>query len=113
MALDERGAAVVSDRAHAFDALFASNLLEAEVRATLARERITAVPALLDRIAWVFPDRPLGGEIARVLRAGYLRGPDAWHLACALLAAESHPGMTFLTLDARQRAIAAKLGFAT
>jgi hypothetical protein len=48
-----------------------------------------------------------------VLAAGYLRGADLWHLACAAWAA-AEPGSTdFLTFDLRQREVARDLGFVT
>jgi len=54
----------------------------------------------------------LSVEMSRVFSAGYLRGADAWHLACALFYADDRTSLTFLTLDARQREVAERLGFA-
>ena len=51
-------------------------------------------------------------EIKRVLEVGYVRGADAWHLACALYLFADPDDATFLTLDRRQRAATKKLGFA-
>jgi len=113
IALGERGAAAVAARLKRFEELFASNLLEAELRAILARERVAREPDVLTWLDWVFPDRPLTQEIARVLAAGYLRGADTWHVACALHMSENPAGVTFLTLDRRQRAVARRLGFRT
>ena len=96
-----------------FAELFASNLLEAELRATVARERVVLDPDLLTWLDWVFPDRPLSQEISQVLAAGYLRGADAWHVACALHMSEHPEEVTFLTLDRRQRTVARRLGFRT
>lgn len=59
------------------------------------------------------PDRPLSSEITAVLEAGYLRGADLWHVAVALYHAEDPREVTFVTLDNRQRAVAAALGFRT
>lgn len=112
IALGERGSAAVAARLKQFGELFASNLLEAELRATLARERVAVDPDVLTWLDWVFPDRPLTQEISRVLAAGYLRGAEAWHVACALHMSEPHE-VTFVTLDRRQRAVARRLGFRT
>lgn len=91
-----------------------SNLLEAEVRAAMARHRVEPDRDAASGISWVLPRRALGPEISLVLGAGYLRGADLWHLACALYASEGRAAeTTFLTRDARQRAVATKLGFST
>lgn len=95
-----------------FERLISSNLLEAEVRAALSRERTPPRDDLLEPVAWILPDRPLTTEIALVLRAGYVRGADLWHLACALYAANASQ-LAFLTLDDRQRVVAEVLGFQT
>ncbi|OGT99001.1 MAG: hypothetical protein A2085_02555 [Gemmatimonadetes bacterium GWC2_71_10] len=113
LALGERGAARLSQRVRSFDQLLAANLLEAEVRAALAREGVPADAAVLDPVSWVLPDRPLTPEIERVLSAGQLRGADLWHVACALFATPEPADLPFLTLDERQRDVAAKLGFPT
>jgi hypothetical protein len=52
-------------------------------------------------------------ELERVFAGGYLKGADAWHLACALYLAEEPAKLAFLTLDRRQRAVARRLGFRT
>lgn len=91
--------------------IFASNLLEAELRAALAREEVPWSAALVEPIDWILPSRPLGEEIARALGAGYLRGADLWHVACALyLTGAIGSPVEFLTLDARQQSVAATLG---
>ena len=93
------------------DRLFSSNLLEAELRAALAREEVVVSPdPLLARISWVLPDRPLTREFTEVLDAGYARGADLFHLATALLLDPSRR-ITFITLDGRQHEIARSLGF--
>jgi len=113
IALGERGAPAVAARLKRFEELFASNLLEAELRATLTRERVALDPDVLTWLDWIFPDRPLTQEIYRVLAAGYLRGADAWHVACALHMSEEPKAVTFLSLDGPQRAVARRLGFRT
>jgi hypothetical protein len=52
-------------------------------------------------------------EISRVLVAGYLRGADVWHVACALHMSQDPGEVTFLTLDRPQRTVARRLGFRT
>jgi predicted nucleic acid-binding protein len=112
IAFDEPGSARQAAGLAGFDRLIASNLLEAEFRAALSREGLADELAaqLLSGLSWVFPNRTLTPEIARVLAVDQLRGADLWHLACALFV---HPraGLTFLTLDRAQARAARKLGF--
>ncbi|MFV1980896.1 MAG: hypothetical protein ACC655_07065, partial [Rhodothermia bacterium] len=96
-----------------FDELLSSNLLEAELRSAVLREDVPFEFNLLSWISWVLPDRPLGREMARVLEAGYVRGADLWHLACALYLVEDPPELSFATLDKRQAKVAGQLGFRT
>jgi predicted nucleic acid-binding protein len=111
IALAEAGAAAVTRRLASFDTLHSSNLLEAELFSVLHRGQVTPDSRALDRIAWINPDRPLHEEINRVLTAGYVRGADCWHLASALYLAKEPREIAFITLDARQRSVARKLGF--
>ncbi len=107
----EERSAKLQDWLNGFDRLTCSNLVEAEVKSACARERIELVTAFMNDIVWLFPDRPISSEIARVLTAGYLRGADLWHVATALYFASEPEDMAFLTLDIRQRDIAEALGF--
>jgi hypothetical protein len=93
--------------------LVSSNLLEAEVRSALARERVTAEPTFLTDVDWVVPKRPLTHEIRQALAVGYLRGSDLWHVATALYLAQVPGELPFLTFDRRQRDVASALGFPT
>ena len=102
---------VLAVRMDGFSTLRSSNLLEAEVRAAFAREHWRFAPSVLAGIQWVFPSRSLSNEMATVLRAGYLRGADLWHVAVALHLARNPADICFLTLDQRQREVAASLGF--
>jgi hypothetical protein len=95
-----------------FDHLFASNLLEAELRATFRREKVNADDSLLGSLSWVWPDRALTAEIETVLDAGQLRGADTWHLACALYLSPDPRELAFLTMDRQQAKVAEALGFA-
>ncbi len=111
IAFGESEAAQVVSRLREHDVLLSSDLLEAELRATLVREAAEVDEALFSWIKWVLPDRPLSVEIIRVLRAGYLRGADLWHLATAMYVTPEPRDLTFLTLDRRQEEVAEELGF--
>ena len=111
IAFGESEAAEVASRLREHDVLLSSNLLEAELRATLVREAAEVDEALFSWIKWVLPDRPLSVEIIRVLRAGYLCGADLWHLATAMYVTPEPRDLTFLTLDRRQEEVAEELGF--
>ena len=108
----EAGYERARDRIESFPRVFASNLLEAEVRSALKREGIpdSELDRLLERIDWVLPDRPLTAEFLSVLSAGLLRGADLWHLACALYLRGSHDSVELLSLDQRQIEVADRLG---
>jgi hypothetical protein len=110
---DEPGGRAISERLASLDRRYSSNLLEAEFFSALTREKAQDENDLLHWMTWVLPERPLSAEIARVLGAGYLKGPDLWHLASALYISETPSELPFITLDARQREVAAELGFPT
>jgi PIN domain-containing protein len=112
IAFGERGATAIQRRMREFDELVASNFLEAELRSAFKRERVEFAPSATGGLSWLVPDRPLSDEIERVLKAGYLRGGDGWHLAAALFLAPKPAMLTFLTLDEAQRKVAVELGFA-
>jgi uncharacterized protein with PIN domain len=111
IAFREAGFPALRRRLERFDELLASDLLEAELRAALLREGVTVEPELLRAVSWIVPHRPLQPEIARVLEAGYVRGADCWHVATALYLARNPATLNFVTLDERQGAVAARLGF--
>ena len=94
------------------DRLISSNLLEAELRAVFSRENEPFHEAAIAGIDWIFPNRPLTSELAAALSAGYLRGPDLWHVATALYVSPDPQSLIFATLDARQGRITSALGFA-
>jgi predicted nucleic acid-binding protein len=98
-------------RLRRFDALFASPLLEAELRATCARAGAAWDARLVQDLRWLTPPGRLTREIERVLDAGRVRGADCWHLATALWFAPEPSMVTFVTLDVEQRGAAAALGF--
>ncbi len=94
--------------------LFASNLLEAEIRSAASREGLEpqAVDRALLKVKWIHPDRALTQEIKQIISHGvYLRGADLWHLACALYFAGNPAALPFLTLDETQAQAARRLGF--
>jgi predicted nucleic acid-binding protein len=111
IALAEPGYEHVIEDLERLDEAFASNLLEAEFRAALRREGVEADGGLTGRLSWILPDRPLTAEISAVLAAGQLQGADAWHVACALYLSPRPAELAFLTLDQRQAAVVATLGF--
>lgn len=98
-------------RLEVFETLFASNLLEAEFRATLKREQVPHDGSVPAAISWVLPDRPITAEMNMVLEAGALRGADLWHVACALYLSPDPRELAFATVDRRQATVAAALGF--
>lgn len=112
IAFGEPNAARLAERLDRFDNIYASGLVEAEILSALAREAMTLPDAdTFASLNWAFPDRPLTQEFSRILRTGYLKGADLWHIACALYLSPDPQDLSFLTLDGRQKRIAAKLGF--
>jgi len=114
IAFHEPGSRRVAARLGRFDRLFSSNRLAAELRSAFVREGLReSGEAMLAGITWILPDRPLSREMDRIVVAGYLKGADVWHRACALFLAPEGRDLAFLTLDSRQQALASGLGFAT
>ena len=112
IAFGEPDATRLAARLGQSDSVHASDLVEAEVLSALAREAAHPPEAdLFAALSWTFPDRPLTEEFGRILEAGYLKGADLWHLACALYLSPDPQDLFFLTLDTRQKKIAARLGF--
>jgi predicted nucleic acid-binding protein len=111
---DEPSSSGLSDILVDLEWVYASPLLEAEIRSAAARENLeqSDVDAVLSRVKWVQPDRPLTQEMKSIVSAGlYLRGADLWHLACALYLAGDPSVLPFVTLDGAQAEAAARLGF--
>ncbi len=113
VAFGEPEADALARRLEGYAELVSTNLLEAEFLSALARERVEGGAELLDAVTWLFPDRRLGPEMARVLAVGRLRGADLWHLAAALYLAETPSDVDFITLDREQGEAASALGFGT
>ena len=113
MAFREPRGGEVRDRLNGHSRVVSSNLLEAELRTAYAREGQPFSPGLVANIEWISPPRSIGEEIEAVLLAGYARGADLWHLACALYVTDRPGELAFVTLDQRQREVAQVLGFET
>ena len=111
VAFEEPSGISISRRLDQFEWLVSSNFLEAEMQAAFKRENLAFNRFVLFGIEWLYPDRPLTREFETVLAVGYLRGADLWHVAAALYLAQDPTLITFVTLDARQRAMASALGF--
>ena len=112
IAFEEPGYAELADRLIAFDRLFSSNLLEAELRSSLGREGVTSgIHRFLSWVTWVHPNRPLTREFQEVSAVSFARGADLWHLACALFLAPNPRELSFVSVDSRQRETARLLGF--
>ena len=112
IAFDEPEAVRLATNLDSFERLLSSNLLEAEFESACLREGVAdPAPDYLSGISWVFPNRPLTAEVKKVVGAGYLRGADLWHVACALFVSPDPSQISFLTLDARQEEISRAVGF--
>ena len=111
IAFAEADSAALEMRLAAFDQLHASPLLEAELASALQREGLTnASENLLAALRFLHPQRRLTAEIETTTAAGQLRGADLFHVASALFVAPNAE-ITFLSLDAKQREVATRLGF--
>lgn len=111
VAFDEPGADETRRWLNEFDTLVSSSFLEAEVRVAFARERLEFNSSILGGIEWLNPDQALTRELTFILSKHYLRTGDLWHMAVALYFFPQPGEITFLTLDNRQRDVAAALGF--
>ena len=110
IAFGEPAATQFAPQLDRYDRLLSSNLLEAEMRAVFQRENEPFREDAIAGIEWVLPTRPLTAEFATALSAGYLRGADLWHVATALYVSSHSQGLSFATLDTRQRRVASALG---
>ena len=109
----EADAPYAKERIDHASTLIASNLMEAEVRSAMRRLGTGLDPKLIS--TWtgsiqIDHSRP---EFDVILRAGYLRGADLWHVAVALFASPDPSQISFITLDMRQRNVARDIGFQT
>jgi uncharacterized protein with PIN domain len=113
IAFEEATADVSYERLRAFKNVYASQLLEAELRSAFRREQREFDSRIVRAAIWINPVQQLSDEVRRVLDAGYVRGAGRWHLACALYVCEDPTHLVFLTLNKRQRDVARALGFVT
>lgn len=111
VAFNEPGGPEVLERLNGFTTLMSSNLLEAEARSVYKRDGRAFTEDALSDIEWIIPDCPISEELDTASRYNYLRGADLWHIAAALYIFDEPSEVTFLTLDNRQREVAAALGF--
>lgn len=116
IAFDEPGSAELAETLESYETLVSSNLLEAELRASLVREGLEeghaeVLDRFLARLTWILPNRPLTSEMGHALEHGYQKGADLWHLACAVFLEPRPKDLFFATLDHRQARTAAALGF--
>lgn len=113
MALGEPGEVSLRRTLQSFDSILSSDLMEAEVRSVLSREGVgeLEIERHLIGVEWIRCARRLTAEIEQALAAGYFRGADLWHIACALYASPDPAELAFLTLDRDQKRVAKKLGF--
>ncbi len=109
----EPGSSVSEKALTAADKIVSSILTEAEVYSVAVRERLDwgIVSSIYSGVSLIFPDRSLENELTRVLSCGYVRGADAFHLACALYLDPCAKEIIFLTADRAQAACARTLGF--
>lgn len=108
----EESGLLIEDALAEFEGLVSSTLLEAEVKSVFAREgRTLETSGLLGGVEWIVPSRSLRAEIDHALSAGWLRGADLWHMACALYSFKKPENLVFATLEKRQAQVAASLGF--
>ncbi len=111
IAFDEPSAAGVKKKLRQHTQLLSASFLEAELLSAFRREGRLDEDDFRSAVQLVAPDRPLTGELRRVLAAGYLRGGDCWHLATALYLSPDPEELIFITLDSAQREVARTLGF--
>ncbi len=99
-------------RLEAFPHLMSSNFLEAELRVAFRREQEDFDTSSISSIAWIFPNRRMEDEMARVLEISELSPARVWHLATALFFAKVlQSQIAFITLDEQQETVARELGF--
>ncbi len=112
VAFSEPGYERLKSLINACEQLFSSNLLEAELRAAVSREEVdVSIEDLIVGVEWILPGRSLTPEFEQTLSAGYLKGADLWHVACArYLASQVAPDtVQFISLDRRQSEVASSV----
>lgn len=92
--------------------LFVGTVGEAELASVYRREgrELEQLRELQRSWSLVTPRESLLPQLQRVLDTGYLRGADAWHVACALWLTPDPAALYFVTLDLAQARVARMLG---
>jgi predicted nucleic acid-binding protein len=92
--------------------LFVGTVGEAELASVYRREGRKPEELRELQRSWslVTPRESLLPQLQRVLDTGYLRGADAWHVACALWLTPDPGALYFVTLDLAQARVARMLG---
>ena len=95
------------------DEVVSSTLIEAEFLSVLHREKVNINTGIdyLKQISLVIPDRSISKELKTVFSKAYVRGADAFHLACALYLDPKASEIKFLTADKQQQKAAQLIGF--
>ncbi|MEI6805931.1 MAG: type II toxin-antitoxin system VapC family toxin [Myxococcaceae bacterium] len=95
------------------DEVVSSVLIEAEFLSVILREKINLSAGVdyLKQISLVIPDRSISKELGVIFSKAYVRGADAFHLACALYLDPKASELQFLTADIQQQKAAQALGF--
>lgn len=96
------------------DRVVSAALAEAEIYAAVTREHqpLALATELLEGVSLCIPERSLRPEYQAIFACGYCRGADACHLATALYLDPDRATLVFLTNDAQQSRLAARLGMA-
>lgn len=110
---NEREIGRIEKRLTNFDELISSSLLEAEIMSAAAREGFSMEDALkvIGSVSLFFANSDLTKELRRIFEIDYIRGADAYHLACALALDPKAEELCFCSLDKKQLTIAKALGF--
>ena len=92
--------------------ILSSFLTEAELYSAAKRVGVfpERVDAMLGHIEFFSPSYSLQKEYRKIYKAGYCKGADTYHLACALDLSEKIPGLQFLSADRKQTDLAKKMG---
>lgn len=98
-----------------FETMMSCHLLEAELFAVCAREQIDhdTLTMTLEHVSLYTPNLSLAKQYQTLFLKGYCRGPDAYHIACALYVDDQSGNIIFATADQHQGEIAKKVGLET
>ncbi len=104
---------VLKNQLESADDVISSQLIESELMSVCRREEVDLEIAFeyLNKVSLIIPDRSLRQEITKILKHGYCRGADLFHLSCALYIDPEAKELQFLTSDDKQKTLAKKTGF--